>query len=120
MCTVVLQNCMAVLKSETPSSDDTNRVVGIKVERVTDVEGEEGTERSSSALIMTEPAVSCMSLCIQCYAHGTDIHECMKNFDFGDWVVNSCYENVSRILCFVVCSLYSICPICCKSVLRLI
>jgi hypothetical protein len=110
---VLLQNCMAVVKSETPSSDDTNRVVGIKVEGTTDVEEEGGTERSSFPLIMSEPAVSCMSLCIQCYGHCTDIHECMKNVDFGDWVVNSCYENVSRILCFVVCSLYNACPRCC-------
>jgi hypothetical protein len=132
-CMVFLQNRMAVLKSEPPScaelclrsSDDTNQVVGIKVEGNTDVEEEECGEPASSPLIMTEPAVSCMSLCIQCYTHCTDIHECMllcvpvcmKNMNSGDWVVNNCFENVSRILCFVVCCLYNTCPVCCKSVL---
>jgi hypothetical protein len=129
---VFLQNSVAVLKSEPPSglrsSDDTNQVVGIKVEGIADVEDEECREPSSSPLIMTETSVSCMSLCIQCYAHCTDIHEymllsvpvCMKDLDSGDCVVKSCFENVSRILCFVVCCLYNTCPVTCKSVLRLI
>ena len=133
-CMVFLQNCMVVLQSEPPSdaelclrsSDAANEVVGIEVEGVRDVVEEEGTEPLSSRLLMTVPAVSCMSLCIQCYAHCTDIHECMllsvpvcmKNLDSGDWDLNSCFENVSRILCFVVCCLYNTCPICCKSVLR--
>ena len=133
-CIVFLQNCMVVLQSEPPSdaelclrsSDAANEVVGIEVEGVRDIVEEEGTEPSSSQLLMTVPAVSCMSLCIHCYAHSTDIHECMllsvpvcvKDLDCGDWDVNSCFENVSRILCFVVCSLYNTCPICCKSVLR--
>ena len=135
-CIVFLQNSMVVLQSEPPSdvelhlrsSDSSNEVVGIKVEGVRDVVEEEGTEPSSSQLLMTVPAVSCMSLCIQCYAHCTDIHECMllcmpvcmKDLVCGDCVVNSCFENVSRILCFVVCSLYNTCPVSCKFVLRLV
>jgi hypothetical protein len=63
---VFLQNCVVVQKSEPPSraelylrsSDDTNQVVAINVEVVTDVE----EEKSSSALIMTEPAVSSVSM----------------------------------------------------------
>jgi hypothetical protein len=73
---------MAVLQSELPSgaelclrsSDDTNEAVGMEVEGVTDVDEEEGTEPSSSRLIMTVPAVSCISLCTHCYTQCTDIH----------------------------------------------
>jgi hypothetical protein len=74
---VVLQNCMDITKSKpgsspdthVMSSDDGNQVVGIKVEEVTDMKREEDPEPETSALTKTEPAVSCMFVCIQCYAH---------------------------------------------------
>jgi hypothetical protein len=67
---VVLQNCMDTLKSEpgpctgigVMSSDDGNQVVVIKVEEVTDIKAEENPEPTTSPLIKTEPAVSCVSV----------------------------------------------------------
>jgi hypothetical protein len=54
------------------SSDDGNQFVGIKVEDVTDIKEEEDPWPATSTGIKTEPAVSCMSLCIQVYVHWTD------------------------------------------------
>jgi len=67
---VVLQNCMDTLKSEPGpctgtglmSSDEGNQVVVIKVEEVTDIKAEEDPEPTTSPLIKTEPAVSCVSV----------------------------------------------------------
>jgi hypothetical protein len=81
---VVLQNCMDVLKSEPGSSigtcqvsSDDDHFVGIKVEVVSDVKVEEDPGPATSTAIKTEPAVSCMSLCIQVYVHWTDqVHVC--------------------------------------------
>ena len=77
---VGLQNCMDILKSEPGSctgtcqlsSDDGNQFVGIKVEDVTGVKEEMDPGPATSTGIKTEPAVSCMSLCIQVYVHWTD------------------------------------------------
>jgi hypothetical protein len=77
---VVLQNCMDILKSEPgscigtcqKSSDDGNHFVGIKVEEVTDIKAEVDPGPTASIGIKTEPAVSCMSVCIQIYVHWTD------------------------------------------------
>jgi len=77
---VVLQNCMDILKSEPgscigtcqKSSDDGNHFVGIKVEEVTDIKAEVDPGPTTSIGIKTEPAVSCMSVCIQIYVHWTD------------------------------------------------
>jgi hypothetical protein len=95
---VFLQNCMSVLQSESGaelclrSFDASNEDFGVQVEGVRNVVEEEGTEPSSSSsrLLMTLPAVSFMSLCIQCYAHCTDIHERMllsagPHEKFGLW-----------------------------------
>lgn len=69
---VVLQNCMDALKSEPGpctgtglmSSDDGNQIVVIKVEEVTDIKAEEDPEPTTSPLIKTEPAVSCLGMCV--------------------------------------------------------
>jgi hypothetical protein len=69
---VVLQNCLDILKSEpgsiigTPqvSCDDGNQFVGIKVEDVTDVKEEEDPWPATSTGIKTEPAVSCVCVCV--------------------------------------------------------
>jgi hypothetical protein len=74
---VVLQNCMDMLKSEPGSStekhimlsNDVNQVAGTKAEEVSVVKMEEGSETSSSFVVKTEPVVSCMFVCIECYAH---------------------------------------------------
>ena len=70
---VVLQNCMDTLQSEPGpcsgtcpmSSDNVNQGVGIKVEEVSDMKVEENPEPTTSPLIKTEPAVSC--LCVSVY-----------------------------------------------------
>jgi len=75
-----LQNCMDVLKSEPGpctgtcqmSSDGGNQFFDIKVEVVTDVKVEEDPWPATFTGIKTETAVSCMSLCIQVYAHWTN------------------------------------------------
>jgi hypothetical protein len=65
---VGLQNCMDILKSEPGpctgtyqmSSDNGNEVFGIKVEEVADIKVEKDPEPTTSPLIKTEPAVSCL------------------------------------------------------------
>jgi hypothetical protein len=77
---VALQNCMDMLKSEPgscigtcqKSSDDGNHFVDIKVERITDIKVEEDPGPATSIGIKPEPAVSCMSVCIQISVHRTD------------------------------------------------
>jgi len=54
------------------SSDDGNQVVSIKVEEVADLKLEEDPG-PTSPLIKTEPLVSCVSVCVSCFAHCTDI-----------------------------------------------
>ena len=46
------------------SSDDGNQVNGIKVEEVADIKEGEDPEPTASLLIKTEPAVSCLCLCV--------------------------------------------------------
>jgi hypothetical protein len=55
------------------SSDDGNQVIRIKVEEVADLKLEEDPGPTSSPLIKTEPSVSCVSVCVNCLAHCTDI-----------------------------------------------
>jgi protein associated with RNAse G/E len=82
--TVVLQNCMDMLKSEPYSStekhimlsDEVNEVVGIKVEEITELNEEEDGE-STSPVIKIEPPVSSISVCIQCYAR-RKIQNCLS------------------------------------------
>ena len=77
---VGLQNCMDIQKSEhrssigtcQMSSDVGNQFVGIKVEEVADIKVEDDPWPATSTRIATEPAVSCMSVCIKVYAHWTD------------------------------------------------
>jgi hypothetical protein len=57
--------------------DDGDRVVGVKVEEVTGRKEEEDPQPATSAVIKTEPAVSCMSVCVQCYAQCTDTQSCL-------------------------------------------
>ena len=72
---VVLQNCMDTLKSEPGqctgtglmSSDEGNQVVVIKVEEVMDIKAEEDPEPPTSPVIKTEPAVSCLCVCVSVY-----------------------------------------------------
>jgi hypothetical protein len=67
-----LQNCMDMLKSEPGpctgacpmSSDNGNQVFGIKEEEVTDIKVEEDPEPTASPRIKTEPAVSCLCVCV--------------------------------------------------------
>jgi hypothetical protein len=78
---VVLQNYMDILKSEPGpctgtcqmSSDEGKQFVGIKVEEVADMREEEDPEPTTSPLIKTESAVSCLCVCVSCLAHCTDI-----------------------------------------------
>jgi hypothetical protein len=73
--TVVLQNCMDILKSEPSSSADAcvmssgdgNQVVDVKVEEVTDMNREEDPEPTTPPLIKTEPAVRYM--CVSSVMH---------------------------------------------------
>ena len=66
-----LQNCMDILKSEPGSfigtcqmsSDDGDRVVGIRGEGVTDIKVEEDPGPAKSTVIKAEHAVSCMFVC---------------------------------------------------------
>jgi hypothetical protein len=84
---VGLQNCMDILKSEPGSSsekclmssDDGNQVVSIKTEEVTDMKVEGGPGPTTPAVIKTEPAVSCMSVWVQCCVHCTDIQSCLSD-----------------------------------------
>jgi hypothetical protein len=55
------------------SSDNGNQVVGIKVEEVADSKLEEDPGPTTSPLIKTEPLVSCVYVCVNCFAHCTDI-----------------------------------------------
>jgi hypothetical protein len=74
---VGLQNCMDILKSElTPSTgkcqisiDDRNQVVDKNIEEVPDVKVEQDPGPAMSMGINSEPSVSCMSVCIEVYAH---------------------------------------------------
>jgi hypothetical protein len=54
------------------SSDDGNQFVGIKVEDVTDMKEEEDPWPATSTGIKTEPAVSCIYLCMHVYVHWTN------------------------------------------------
>ena len=75
-----LQNCMDIQKSEHRSSigichmssDGGNQFVGIKVVGITDIKMEDDPWPATSTRIATEPAVSCMSVCLKVYAHWTD------------------------------------------------
>jgi hypothetical protein len=118
---MVLQKLMVLLENETGSctemcltSDDGNHVVGIKAEEVTDVTLEDHPEPVTSPVVKAQPAVSCMSVCIQDYAHCTDVHCCLslglcslsfcpqKHLESGEWILKSSYENVSGLLYFMV------------------
>jgi hypothetical protein len=65
---VVLQNSMDLLNSEPGSSDktgvtstlDTNEMIGIEAERVSDVSGVADQEPTTIPAIKTEPNVSCV------------------------------------------------------------
>jgi hypothetical protein len=69
---VVLQNCMDILKIEPGpysgtcqmSSDNGNQVVSIKVEGVAGMKEEEDPWPATSTGIETEPAVSCLCVCV--------------------------------------------------------
>jgi hypothetical protein len=54
------------------SSDDGNQVVGIKVEEVADLKLEDDPGPTTSPLIKIEPLVSCVSVCVSCFAYCTD------------------------------------------------
>ena len=75
------------------SSDSGNQVVCIKVEDIAGLKLE-GDPGSTTSLIQTEPSVSCVSLCISCLAHCTDIQNflsisvfsvCIKFYNV-DWI----------------------------------
>lgn len=140
---MVLQKFMVLLENETGSctemcltSDDGNYVVGIKAEEVTDVTQEyypevtdvtqedhpevtdvtleDHPEPVTSPVVKAQPAVSCMSVCIQDYAHCTDVHCCLslglcslsfcpqKHLESGEWILKTSDENVSGLLYFMV------------------
>ena len=68
---VTLQNYMAVLQDKCgsytgtcqTSSGDGNQSCFVNAEGFTDIEVEEDPRPSTSAVIQTEPAVSCVSVC---------------------------------------------------------
>ena len=66
----VLQNCMALVKGEPGSSNDTcvtsvlhgNELIGIEAEKVSNMTEEEDRELPTIPVIKTEPMVSVVSL----------------------------------------------------------
>lgn len=83
---VILQTCVDTLRgkhgacTETcpTSSGNGNQFLFVNVDEVTVIKEEEDPEPAASPLIKTEPAVSSQSVCIQCYAHCTDIQTCLS------------------------------------------
>jgi len=81
-CVVGLQKCMRTLRIDRGpctgtgqmSSDDANQFVGIKAEDVTDIKVEEDPWPATSTGMKTEPAVSCLFLCVcvKVYVHWTN------------------------------------------------
>jgi hypothetical protein len=70
-----LQICVDIHGSCTETcatlSGNGNQFLFVNIDEFADIKVEEDPEPATSALIKTEPAVSClcMSVCIQCYSH---------------------------------------------------
>jgi hypothetical protein len=94
------------LRTETcsPSSGDGKQFVFVNVDDVTVIKQQEDPEPTTSTAIKNDPVVSCMYVCIQCYAHCTDIDCCLSlhlslsNIWTHDQVFNIGYEIGSGIL----------------------
>ena len=83
---VILQNCLNVLRGEhesctetcSPAPDDGKQFVFVNVDDDTVIKQQEDPEPTTSTAIKNDPVVSCMSVCIQCYACCTDIDCCLS------------------------------------------
>lgn len=109
---VILQNCLDVLRGEqesgiemgVASSGDGKQFVFVNDDNVSVTKQQEDPEPTTSTAIKNDPLVSCLSLCIQCYTHCSDIDCCLSvhfslsNIWTGDQVFNIGYEVVSGIL----------------------
>ena len=112
---VILQNCLNVLRGEhesrtetcSPAPDDGKQFVFVNVDDDTVIKQQEDPEPTTSTAIKSDPLVSCMSVCIQCYACCTDIDCCLaihlslSNIWNGDHVFNIFYEIMLGILYLV-------------------
>jgi hypothetical protein len=56
-----------------PTSDDGDQAMNIKAEEVSEVKVEEDPQPITFPRIKAEPEVGCMSLCVHCYAHMTNM-----------------------------------------------
>jgi len=112
---VTLQNCMGVLRDECGScagtcqtlSGDGNQFLFVNAEESMDIRVEEDSKPITSAVIQPEPAVSCVSVCVQRYALWANIQsflsQCLSvypqnHLGFGECGAISCFENVLHCL----------------------
>ena len=115
MCTCIalirmvnLQNCLDLLRGEqesftetcSVSSDDGKQFVFVNDNDVIVIKQQEDPEPTTSTAIKNDSVVSCLSVCIHCYAHCTDIDRCLSVHLLWtcDQVFNISYEIGSGIL----------------------
>jgi hypothetical protein len=79
LCDVFLQNRMDLQKDMQGSCSETNEIISIKVEDVSDTEEEEDPVPLKVSGIKTEHVVSFMSVC-HCYAGFTDVQNSLLSF----------------------------------------
>jgi len=107
-----LQNCVDIHGSRTETcatlSGNGNQFLFVNIDEVADIKVEEDPEPTSSAQIKTEPAVSCLCVCLSV---SSVIHIAflavypsahLKYFDSVDWVFNTCF--VKCVMNAVLCS----------------
>ena len=97
---VILQSCLQVLRgTETcaASSGDGKQFVFVNVGDDDSVmKWQEDPEPTTSTAIKNDPLVSCVSVCIVCYVHCTDIDCCLS-------VCIVCYVHCTDIDCCCLC-----------------
>ena len=105
---VILQNCFDVLRVEqesytetcSASSGDGKQFVFVNVGDDTVIKQQDDPEPATSTAINNDPVVSCVSVCMQCYVHCTDIDFCLSVHLYlsdiwtGDHVFNIGYKVV--------------------------
>jgi len=83
---VILQNCLDVQRGEqesctetcSASSGDGKQFVFVNVDDGSVIKQQEDPEPTTSTAIKNDLVVSCMSVCIQCYARCTDVDCCLS------------------------------------------
>jgi hypothetical protein len=132
---LILQNCVDIVRDEhgsctemyPTSSGDGKQFVFVNIDDVTHIKQEDDPELTTSTVIKTEPAVSCMSLWVRCSVYYTDI-ECFLSVHLSKSNIWTAVTGFSTLLiktsqeyCIgqhIACKMYL--PVCYKGALECI